>query len=182
MVSTSPLTYALALLAKNTTAPLKSSGFPHLPAGILSKICLALVSFAIKASFISVDIYPGATALTLMPFPAHSLLSALVSCATPPFDAAYAGTVIPPWKVRREATFMILPLEPDVGAGLDKRYAPKSRHSVNTVVKLTCNTASQSSKGNWCAGCLFWMPAHVSRMCMSYPALTRSGMILDTED
>jgi hypothetical protein len=54
-VKTSPLTYALAALAKNTTAPLKSSGAPHRPAGILSRICLARVSFAIKASFMSVS-------------------------------------------------------------------------------------------------------------------------------
>ncbi len=39
----SPLTYPLALLANHTTGPLKSSGSPHLPAGMRSRICLARV-------------------------------------------------------------------------------------------------------------------------------------------
>ena len=48
-----------------------------------------------SAVFISVAIYPGAKAFTLIPFSAHSLHNAFVTCATPPFDAAYAGTVYP---------------------------------------------------------------------------------------
>lgn len=55
-VITSPLTYPLPLLARNTTAPLKSSGLPHRPAGILSNILFALASSAISAVFISVAI------------------------------------------------------------------------------------------------------------------------------
>lgn len=106
----SPLTYPLAFSdAKNTTGPLKSSGLPHLPAGIRSIICFALVSSLINALFISVAIYPGAMQLTPIPLPAHSLLSAFVSCSTPPFEAEYAGTVSPPWKERRDATFMMRP-------------------------------------------------------------------------
>jgi hypothetical protein len=130
-VTISPLTYALAPLLNHTTTPLKSSGEPHRPAGILLSMLSARFSSAINAcarsvhmhctcisevkgiesererrhtSFISVAIYPGAIALTFIPFAAHSLDSAFVSCPTPPFEAAYAGTVIPPWKVRSEAT------------------------------------------------------------------------------
>jgi len=78
-VRISPLTYPLALLAKNTTLPLKSSGFPHRPAGILDKMLSALFSSLINAVFISVAMYPGAMALTQIPLEAHSLLNALVS-------------------------------------------------------------------------------------------------------
>lgn len=42
----------------------------------------------IRATFMSVSMYPGATALTLMPLDAHSLDRALVSWATPPLEAA----------------------------------------------------------------------------------------------
>lgn len=84
----SPLTYELALEAKKTTAPSKSSGLPHLPAGIRSMICRDRVGLAMRASFISVAIYPGAIALTLMPLEAHSFESALVSPATPCLAAA----------------------------------------------------------------------------------------------
>ena len=54
--NTCPLTYALALAAKYTVVPPKSSGFPHLPAGILSLILLNLFASANKAVFISVSI------------------------------------------------------------------------------------------------------------------------------
>jgi hypothetical protein len=37
---------------------------------------------------LSVAMYPGAIAFTLIPFEAHSFASAFVNCATPPFDAA----------------------------------------------------------------------------------------------
>jgi hypothetical protein len=84
----SPLTYELALDAKKTTAPSKSSGLPHRPAGIRSIICRDRVGFAIRASFMSVAMYPGAMALTLMPLEAHSLESALVRPATPCLAAA----------------------------------------------------------------------------------------------
>lgn len=84
----SPLTYELALEAKNTTAPSKSSGLPHLPAGILSMICLERVGFAMSAEFISVAMYPGAILLTLIPLDAHSLERALVRPTTPCLAAA----------------------------------------------------------------------------------------------
>lgn len=129
-VSTSPLTYALAALPKKTTAPLKSSGAPHLPAGIRLRILSALFSSLINASFMSVAIYPGAIAFTLTPLLAHSLLSALVSCPTPPLLAAYAGTVMPPWNVSNEATFMMLPRRPrGRSAGWLSMCAPTSRQS-----------------------------------------------------
>lgn len=136
--NTCPLTYALAFPAKNTTLPLKSSGTPHLPAGILSLMLFNLSSFANRAVFISVSIYPGAIALTVIPFEVHSFDNALVSCATAPFDAAYAGTVRPPWKDRREAKLMMLPRRPVDGEGSRvSMCAPTSRQSVKTVVRFT---------------------------------------------
>jgi hypothetical protein len=152
-VTISPLTYALAGLANQTTTPLKSSGVPHLPAGILSKMLFALFSSFISTVFISVAMYPGAIAFTLIPLLAHSLLSALVNCPTPPLLAAYAGTVIPPWNVRREATLIMAPRRPSGrSAAQESMCAPTSRHRVNTEVKFTCSTAAQSSSGNsWAA-------------------------------
>lgn len=70
----------------------------------------------IKAVFMSVSMYPGAMALTVIPLEAHSLERALVSWPIPPLEAAYAGTVMPPWKVRSEATLMIEPRWPDVNS------------------------------------------------------------------
>lgn len=87
-VTTSPVTYALARLAKKSVTPLKSSGVPQRPIGILAKILPALSGSFSNASFISVATYPGAIALTLTPRADHSFDSAFVSCATPPFAAA----------------------------------------------------------------------------------------------
>lgn len=97
-VRTSPLTYRLARLARYTIEPLKSSGRPHRPAGIRSRMLFALCSSLMRASFISVWIYPGAiwdyvrkdcqqtdtkrnlpTALTLIPSAAHWLDRLFVS-------------------------------------------------------------------------------------------------------
>ena len=39
--------------------------------------------------------------MTVIPLPASSLHSALLNCATPPLEAAYAGTVKPPKKQRK---------------------------------------------------------------------------------
>lgn len=67
----------------------------------------------IKATFMSVAMYPGAMALTLIPLATHSFESALVNCEMPPLEAAYAGTVMPPWNERSDATLMIEPRRPD---------------------------------------------------------------------
>ena len=94
----------------------------------------------------SVAMYPGATALTLTPLPDHSLQSALVSWATPPLLAAYAGTVSPPWKLRSDARLMILP-SPRSSMG-----RPKSWQSWKTERRLTAMTSSQASSGKSTAG------------------------------
>ena len=47
----------------------------------------------------SVAIYPGQMPFTWTLSLLHSLLSALVSCPSAPFAAAYAGTVNPPYMV-----------------------------------------------------------------------------------
>ena len=85
-------------------------------------ICLDRVGFAIRASFMSVAMYPGAMPVTLIPLDAHSLERALIYHdigdngqriegyrgrilvprdgltipQTPCLAAAYAGTVKPP--------------------------------------------------------------------------------------
>jgi hypothetical protein len=181
-VTISPLTYALPALANHTTTPLKSSGAPHLPAGILSRILFALASSFISAVFISVAIYPGAIAFTLIPLFAHSLLSAFVNWPTPPLLAAYAGTVMPPWNVRSDATLMMEPRRLRGRSGAQESMcAPTSRHSVKTDVRLTWSTAAQSSSGNSCAGCRFWMPPQLSRMWILWPSFRIEGTSADTE-
>ncbi|KAF5276165.1 hypothetical protein FQR65_LT16436 [Abscondita terminalis] len=62
-----------------------------------------------SASVLSVAIYPGANALTLTPLEAHSLEKAFTREPMAPFEAAYPGTLIPPWNVSREAVNTILP-------------------------------------------------------------------------
>lgn len=124
---------------KGKLTPLKSSAFPHLPAGILSLILLSLFSSLSKASFISVAMYPGAIALTVIPFAAHSLLKALVSWVTAPFDAAYAGTVRPPWKDRRDPKLIIVPFRVCLEE-VESICAPTSRQIVNVAFRFTCKT------------------------------------------
>lgn len=87
-VTISPDTYPLARLARKTTGPLKSSGFPHRPAGIRAIIPALRLASLIKATFMSVSMYPGAMALTLMPLETHSLDKALVNWPMPPLEAA----------------------------------------------------------------------------------------------
>ena len=53
-VNTSPETYRLALLARYTIEPLKSSGLPHRPAGIRARILAANFSSLVSSSVISV--------------------------------------------------------------------------------------------------------------------------------
>src|SRR6266699_5119245 len=80
-------------------------------------------------------------AFTVMPLAVHSLAKLLVSCATAPLDAAYAGTATPPWKDRRDAKLMMLPLLPVAGDGSSpSMWAPTSRHSVKMALTLTCTT------------------------------------------
>ena len=75
---------------------------------------LARSSSSINAVFISVATYPGAIALTEMPFPAHSFDRAFVSCVTPPLEAAYAGTVKPPLRSFRVVSISFLSTEAKV--------------------------------------------------------------------
>ncbi len=71
----------------------------------------------------------------------HSLAKLLVSCATAPLDAAYAGTVSPPWKDSSDAKLTMLPRRPVADAGgRSSMCAPASRHSVNTALRLTWRT------------------------------------------
>ena len=49
------------------------------------------------------ETYPGDTQFTRIPRPAHSLLSARVSCNTPPLLAAYADILTPPCIAARDA-------------------------------------------------------------------------------
>ena len=50
--------------ARNTVAPLKSSGSPHRPAGMRARIEVARADRCAKAVVLSVTMYPGAIAFT----------------------------------------------------------------------------------------------------------------------
>ena len=126
-VMTSPQTNRLAALARNTAGPAKSSGFPHRFPGVPTSRFFTNPSSFLASTFlqprsertasppllgmtyISVATDPGAMALTLMLCRLHSLLSALVSWVTAPFDAVYDATRAPPMKELREAMLMIFP-------------------------------------------------------------------------
>jgi hypothetical protein len=136
-----------------------------LPAGILALILANLSLSFNKAVFISVSIYPGAIALTVIPLPVHSFAKLLVSCPTAPLDAAYAGTVMPPWNVSSDAKLMMDPRRPVTGEGSSPSMcAPKSRHSEKTVLRLTCMTSAKSASGKDSQGWRRWMPAQLIRM------------------
>lgn len=94
-----------------------------------------------SAVFMSVSMYPGAMALTVMPFDVHSFAKLFVTWPTAPLEAAYAGTVRPPWKVSSEAKLMMLPRRPVAGDGSRwSMCAPKSRQRVKTALRFTCMT------------------------------------------
>jgi hypothetical protein len=63
-------------------------GVLTLPAGILALMLSKRTGSFRRAVFISVSIYPGATALTVTPRDVHSLAKLLVSWPTAPLDAA----------------------------------------------------------------------------------------------
>lgn len=60
----------------------------------------------------SVAMYPGAMAFTLIPCLAHSLAMALVSVATAPFDAEYDGTKRPPYNNKEAISMSFFSLSP----------------------------------------------------------------------
>ena len=152
-----------------------------LPAGILSLILLNRPSSFNSASFISVSIYPGAIALTVIPSLVHSFAKLLVSCPTAPLLAAYAGTVSPPWNVRREAKLITDPFRSVTGCGSRPNMcAPTSRHSVKTVLRLTCITSAKSESGNKWEGCRRWMPAQFTRMRMVWLSERMRGISWET--
>lgn len=93
---------------------------------------------------------------------------------------------MPPWYESREPMLMIDPDAPRAS-----RYAPNSRHRVNTADRFTCRTfpqseiqiiiffiiyireltSSQSWSGNASLGCRRWMPAQFSRILTAVPSL-----------
>lgn len=154
-----------------------------LPAGILALILANRASSFNSAVFISVSIYPGAIALTVTPLAVHSFAKLLVSCATAPLDAAYAGTVSPPWKVSSDAKLTMDPRRPVTGDGSScSMCAPKSRHSEKTALRLTCMTSLKSASGNWSHGCRRWMPAQLMRMRIWWPSARILGASWATEE
>src|SRR6516225_2288055 len=105
-----PVTWRAAWLARNTTAPLRSSSSPRRWSGVWSiTICPTLSSSP-------ADIFegkkPGQIAFTLMLYLPHSAASARVKLMAAAFDVLYAIACIGPSEPFRpaiDATLMILP-------------------------------------------------------------------------
>ena len=141
-------------------APFRSSGLPQRPAGILERIAALRTGSFCKDTVLSVDMYPGAMALTFTPCDAHSLARAFVRLPMAPLLAAYPGTPTPPWKVSMEAVKMILP---------DLRWSmsfPISLVRMNWALRLTWMTVSQYSSEWSLAGARLIVPALLTRMSM----------------
>ena len=111
-----------------------------------------------SAVVLSVAMYPGAMAFTCTLRPAHSLASAFVNCATPPFAAAYPGTVMPPWKLNSDAVNTIFP------APRSSMPRPNSRANTNCALRSTSMILSQYSSGCSAAGLRRIMPPLLIRM------------------
>ena len=108
------------------------AGSPHRPAGIRRQDRRISAPGPLRsATVLSVEIYPGAMAFTCTFRPAHSLASALVNCATPPFAAAYPGTVMPPLKAEGGCREHVLPAP---RASISR---PNSRATTNCAVAST---------------------------------------------
>src|ERR1700722_19554892 len=72
---------------RNTAAPATSPGLPQRCIGVRLRIAADRLSSSTSPRVSSVAIQPGAMAFTRMPSDAQATASALVNCATPPFDA-----------------------------------------------------------------------------------------------
>lgn len=106
--------------------------------------------------------------MTLTPCAAHSFANAFVSCAIPPLLAAYPGTLIPPWKERREAMKTIFP------APRPNMSRPISRVSTNCAVRFTSKTSSQSWSPWSAAGLRLIVPALLTSTSIGGPARSAS--------
>lgn len=135
-----------------------------------------------KDTHISVAMYPGQMPFTCTLCWLHSLASDFVSCPRAPLAAAYAGTVIPPWKVRREHILMILPrfrgtmCWPAAWARIQhalRLTVITYRRKVQLVRaekrSLGALASSQSFSGKSTEGLRRWMPAQLTKTCTSPP-------------
>ena len=94
----------------------------------------------------------------LRPLAASSFAIRRVMPATPLFEAVYAGTRMPPWKERTEATLIIFPLP------CSTITRPAAWESRKTAFKFTCITSSQSRSLNSRTGVRRMMPALLTRI------------------
>src|SRR6267143_6987268 len=109
MYSVSPVMKFAASEATKITAHAISSGRPRRPSGT-SRDAFAIIAGVFHTSSTpSVSVGPGATALTLMPYFAHSAPRLCVSAVTPALAAAYAAMPRDPERPATEVTFTILP-------------------------------------------------------------------------
>src|SRR5476649_1644505 len=95
---------------RNTAAPPISRGWPQRPKGVRLTMESERTGSSCAALVRSVSIQPGAMALTRMSG-AQATASDLVSCATPPFDAVYAGFMGEPKVDHSDATLTMAPRE-----------------------------------------------------------------------
>ena len=118
-----------------------SSGVPHRPSGVRSRIARLRAASDRAGTVMGVSIQPGAIALTRMPSSAQATASDFVSCTTPPFDAAYAGDSGAPKIACIEAILMIAPLA----------FASAARHAtaMRMVPVRLMSTTRANSDGSY---------------------------------
>ena len=95
--------------ATKITAQAISSGRASRCSGTSRDACAIIAGVFQTSSTPSVSVGPGATALTVMPYFAHSAPRLCVSAVTPAFAAAYAAIPREPLRPATEVTLTILP-------------------------------------------------------------------------
>jgi hypothetical protein len=95
--------------AAKITAHAISSGRARRCSGTSREAWAIIAGVFHTSSTPSVSVGPGATALTVMPYFAHSAQRICVSAVTPAFAAAYAAMPRDPLRPATEVTFTIVP-------------------------------------------------------------------------
>lgn len=96
---------------------------------------------------------------TWIPFSAHSFENALLSCITPPLEAAYGVMFLPPMNEIMLAMLIIFPGRPSA-----RFFFANSWQETKVALKLMSSTASISSSVNSAASDRLWIPAQFRRI------------------
>src|SRR5436190_21621464 len=127
--------------ATKMTAHAISSGRPRRWSGTSREAWAIIAGVFHTSSTPSVSTGPGATALTVIPYFAHSAPRLWVSVVTPAFAAAYAASPREPERPATDVTLTILPARWRIIT------RPAAWQKRNTPVRLVLTIASHSARG-----------------------------------